>query len=565
MPFDTLTTTAVRLELIKQIIPGRVQRIVQSSAHSIGLEIYAGSRTNLLISANPQNPYIALTEEKPRRGTKAPSPLEQLLRKYVRGARLVSIEQPELERILTFHFEGPEGATLLVCEMMGRLSNVILVDSEGLILDSMHRVPASVNRVRTILPRKPYAPPPPQDKLNPLKLVSGELGEALDSSDRDALWQKVVDIIGGLSPLAAREIAFRASGSTTDYTPSPDLYDQITQATASLWEQSLSSDCANIAAQKQYAPYLLTHLGDYEQVGSISEAILLAETARGKSDMYGQARTRVRALLDDQKGKLEGKLASLQDSLVPKEEIERIQQYGNAVFAMAYEIVPGQTELMVKASLFDMDSEETWHIPLDPALSASENAQKLFAKYRKRRDAAFQVPELIEQTREELAFIAQLASDLNLAKDRNQIDQVEQALIENGYLKPDKKRSRPKRSEPHRLEAPDGTIVLMGRNSQENDKVTFHLANSSDIWLHAHGVPGSHVILRSSNALSDDALLFAAELAAFYSSAQDSNRVQVDFCERRYVKHMPGGKPGMVTYTHEQTIVVEPQDHLEKE
>jgi predicted ribosome quality control (RQC) complex YloA/Tae2 family protein len=576
MYYDALTLAAVRDELAERLLGGRVQRVVRPAELLVGLEVYAGQRYQLLLSAEAQSPGVLLTDIKLRRGTEAPSPLLLLLRKYVEGARLHAIEQPSLERVLRLTFAGPEGTVDLVCEIMGRLSNIILLDEDGTVMDSAKRVPASVNRYRTILPKRPYVAPPPQSKEQPLLVTTTRLREILAAHADRPLWRALVDGISGISPLLAREMVYRALG-VSEPAGMPDdeglahlvttLVEMMRLPDTHAWAPTVAHDRRDGERRPvAYAAYDLTHLSDREpEPEGMSAAIRRVLEGRQRMDAYAQVRRRLYALINEQIERQNGRLASLREGLVSEAELEEVQRRGQAVLARAWAIAPGQTELVVGPDeLGESARGETLRITLDPALSASENAQRIFRDYQKRKAAAEQVPPLIHKSEIELDYLQQLRTDVMLAENRAQLDEAERALQDAGHVPAGKKVGRKSggggdAGGPLSLQGPDGTTILVGRNGRQNDEVTFRRAAPDDMWLHAHGVPGAHVIIKSSGAaVSEETLLMAARLAARYSAAREEPRVQVDFTERRHVRHISGGRPGMVTYTHESTLVVAP-------
>jgi len=569
MPFDAVTLSALRRELEDRCLGGRVQRVLRPNDAAIGLEVYAGRRWQLLLCADPQRPGIFMPEDKLRRGSEKPSPLEQLLRKYVRGARLTAIQQPHLERVLRFQFSGAEGRVDLLCEIMGRLSNLILVDEAGEVMDALRRVPASINRYRTILPHRPYLPPPPQSKLDPLTLSPQQLLAALQDQE-GPLFRRLVAAVGAISPSLAREIVFRALGTIEE--PGEPTLDGCRRMVAEIFEL-LASDRAPAGwlAYRQrdgqrhafdFYPYEPHHQDDRQPCEDLIAAINGVQAAVGQIDPYRQVRQRLHDLLADQIKKQSARRHSLRQSLVSEDELSRLQASGTAILSMAWAIEPGQRELRVDLDELGIERRPgvpaAQTIPLDPELSPSDNAQSFFREYRRLQSAGAQVPALIAETERELAYLAQVDADIDLAEDRAQLDEVEEALSAAGYLRK-RKKARSKASQPLRRRAPDGTLILLGRNSRQNDQVTFRLSSPDDLWLHAHGVPGSHVIVRSGGgALSEETLLIAARLAAYYSRGRGESRLQVDYAQRRHVRPIRKGRPGMVTYTHEETLVVEP-------
>ena len=570
MYLDALTIAALRDEFDERLTGGRVQRIVQPSELSIGLEVYAGRRHQLLASAEPQSPRVLLLDDKPRRGVDRPSPMQLLLAKYVRGARLEGVRQPELERILRLTFTGEHGTVHLVCELMGRYSNLILVSSDGFVMDAVKRVPATLNRYRVTLPNHPYVPPPPQEKAHPLLITPHDL---LVIPAEGPVWRRLVNRVLAISPLVAREIVHRATGDAErDGALDPDMAAAIVQATVDLLrltETRAWTPCVGLtrddgaAAPAAYAAFDLTHWPEREPADGMSAAMARVLDAARPFDAYKQVRTRLHALVDDQIHQQEVRLASMRRALVPEEEIEAVQAKGQAILGMAWSIRSGQEVLEIEPADWGLPAPPDGgvvRIPLDPALSPSENAQELFRTYRKMRAATEGVPDLITRAEADLAYLRQLRSEVDLAEDRPQLDAVEGELAEAGFLPRRAKAPRPSAAgAPLSVHATDGTLILVGRNSRQNDEVTFRRGAPEDLWLHAHGVPGSHVIVKSGGAaVAEDTLLMAARLAAYHSAARHEAQVLVDVTERRHVRHIKGGRPGMVTYSHERTVTVSP-------
>jgi predicted ribosome quality control (RQC) complex YloA/Tae2 family protein len=569
---DTLALAAVRDELESLLVGGRVQRVIRPTELSIGLEIYAGQRHQVLLSAEAQAPRIALTDERLRRGAETASPLQLLLRKYVRGARLVAIEQPELERVLRWRFAGPEGVVDLVCEVMGRLSNLVLVDADGAILDAAKRIPAHINRYRVILPGAPYVPPPPQAKAHPLHISPDELGAALAQS-RGPLERRLVNAVLGLSPLAAREVVYRALGGMAPEEPLADdalarlhgvLQSLMALPQTHAWKPSIGYQVqAGQRTAVAYAPYALTHLDAWEPVASISQAAALSLGTLRPPDPYAQARADLLALIEAQLERQRARLTSLAQAAVAPDELETLQFRGNAILTLAWSIAPGQPSLTATRAQVTGEAgpgaDAPVVIPLNPDLSPSENAQAVFREYRKRVAAAEQVPVRMAEVEAEVAYLEQLRTDAELAEDRPALDYVGVALQEAGYIPRQGRRRSAPAGEPLRIVAEDGATILVGRNSRQNDEVTFRLSAPNDLWLHVRGAPGAHVIVRSGGQpVSEETLAQAAGLAAAYSALRREGQVRVDITERRHVKRIPGGRPGMVTYRQERTLLATP-------
>ncbi|MGI6368599.1 MAG: Rqc2 family fibronectin-binding protein [Anaerolineae bacterium] len=567
---DALTLAAIRDELAELLVGGRVQRVVRPSELGVGLEIYAGVRHQLLLSAEVDG-GIALSDDRLRRGVDERAPLHLLLTKYVLGARLTAVLQPPLERVLRFCFAGAQGGVDLVCEVMGRLSNLILVDASGTILECARRVPARINRYRTVLPRRPYVPPPAQHKLDPTEIDGATLQAALAGAD-GPLTRRLVQVLAGVSPLLAREVTFRALGLREADWPLEQADLQrlcvVLQEFSALpathqWEPTVGLEQrGDEQVAVAVAPYRLTHCDAWRPIASISRGALLPLAAARPFDPYAGARTSLEALLEQHVDRIVARIAALERANVSPQDLEELQLAGQAILARAWDLSAGASELVCsRAEVTGLaeDGGRLLHVPLDPARSPVENAQAYFARYRKGQAAAEQVPERIAEAREELLFLQQLQCDAALATDRPSLDAVRAALQVAGYSSGERPVKPAASSGPLRLQTRAGHTILVGRNSLENERVTFTQSAPDDLWLHARGVAGAHVVLKTAGVAPDEEeLQQAALLAARYSTARHEAWVSVDVTERRHVHRLRGGRPGMVTYRHERVLTVHP-------
>ncbi len=572
MYFDTLTMAAVADELRRVILGGRVQKVLLPGDLSVGLEIYAqGRRRYLLAAAHPQAARLCLAGGKLRRGVESPTPLLLLLRKHVRGAVLTAIEQPPLERILRMRFDHPQqGPTTLIAEIMGRRSNVVLADASGTVLECVKRIGPDVSRYRVILPQHPYVPPPPGRKPVPTELTELRLRQLVEAMDPDApLWRGLVRELWGLSPLLAREIAFRGTGQAETLAGEVRHIAPILAAVGALfspletggWQPSVvrepdgSSSPGPAREVAAFAPYPLTHLPGHEPVDSISAAVESYFAGLVAMEAYAAPKRRWRQVIHRERKRRERKRAALERALAAAEQAEEWRRKGEWILAYATQIEPRQEELRVETE----PGQPPLSIALDPALSAADNAQRYFKRYRKAREATRGVPALLAAVDLELRYLDQLETDLDLAASEQGIREVQAALIEAGYIRGARERARAGRSQPLKLTSPDGLTVLVGRNSRQNDEVTFRRALPGDLWLHARGVPGAHVVVRTGGRpVPETTLQWAAALAAHYSRARDEGMVDVDYTERRHVRRLKGAGPGLVTYSHERTLRVRP-------
>ncbi len=599
-PYDLLTIAAMVDELNATIGNGRVQRIGLVNQRTLGAEIYAcGRRRYLLASADDALPRLRLSDAMPSLDPALITPFGLLLRKHVRGGIIASIDQPPLERLVRisiakrvlslddepavapdFGMANDVDETLeeedgevelrfvhLVIELMGRHSNLILVDDDGVIMESVKRVTPDMSRVRLVLPRHVYELPPPPDRRDPRTIRIPEL-QALfaATSGKDDAARSLVSGLRGTSPAMAREVMFRATGDATpriDALPE-DAATAVHGALQHLLEPLQTASWVphvyrNHETQEPaaFAPLPYAHLAALysdEAVSSISRAAELAEQAEHvpSPQRHAQRRQRLLNLVQEERVRLERRNASLASEAARATAAEDLRQAGELIYAYLWQIEPGQ-------KILEVDDQR---VKLDPRLSATENAQEYFERYRKAQSATAQIPELVEQGDIELRYLDQLATHIAQAPGFAELEalaaewQVLQTTEE-----PTRKRKTPAIRRPQPLVDGDGNLVFIGRSGPQNDLLTFEIAGPDDTWLHARGVGGSHVIIRWTRPglpENPSTVEAAAALAAWYSSARDSGGAEVDVAPRRYVRKLKGAGPGMVTYRNERTLRVRP-------
>ncbi len=607
MYFDALTLAAVAGELRETVVGGRVQRVVMTGPLSVALEIYAGHRRHyLLISAHPRFARVHLSEAKPSRGVETQPPLLLLLRKYVLRGWIVGLEQPDLERVLVISIakrppkrntgaEGAPGAQLdaqpdldddeeedghaaglpapdedvvrseLVVEVMDQRSNIVLVGDDNVILGCARPVTPQMSR-RPILPREPYELPPPQEKRDPRTITANGVrsllaegggapaaGPAPRAKPQD-LARALVGAYRGLSPLAAREAVFRAVGRA-DAPLAPDLpWEQVAAQVRALVtappEPSLAPGEDGPAA---FAPYMLTHLPGARPVASISAALEAYYAPREQLTAHHQRRSALRARLQGARERLERQRRALATELERARELDRLRWEGEMIFAFMHELAPRQSELVVEGRT----------IALDPRKSPVENAQERFRAYDKAKGALEGVPERLREVEAKLAGLDETLALLELAEGYEQIEAIAREAVAEGYLPADgqsRKAKPPRPLPPLRLESSDGYTIYVGRSAGQNEQVTFRLGAPDDLWLHARGVPGAHVIIKSGGReVPERTLLEAAGLAAFFSARRTDASVEVEIAPRRQVRRVRGGPAGLVTYHAERALRVAPR------
>jgi predicted ribosome quality control (RQC) complex YloA/Tae2 family protein len=617
MQLDALTVAALADELAASLPGARIEDAIQPSPHAVALRCYGGGLNHwLLASAHPQYARVQLLARKPQRLLTEPPPFVMLLRKHLDGARIVAVRQPPWERILEIGYaHGPastEGAPAvwLVVEMMGRLSNIVLRDGQGTILGALHPVSAQVNRYRALLPNVAYVPPPPQTRptsggtaprLDGLELS----GEALQAAVEEALQAPaarpsrlqertvaalLAGVVLGFGRELGAEVAVRALGDA-GAPLTPDLP----------WE-ALAAHVRELAAlplTRAWRPTLVypdaaappTAFAVYEPRRFPGALLRPAESVTALlAAVYGDIEWRtaiegakrvLRQVLQTQRERCQRKAAILREELRALDEAQRLRLEADILLAFQAE-VPAHAASFTIANPFADElamPEPEVTLMLDPQLTAVENATRRYGRYQKLQRAAGQIPAQIAANDLELAHIEQLWTDLVLAETPDEVGHVHDEVAEAGYLraapaksargrhrragKPGKGQQPGRKTSPGgtplRVVSGDGIPLLIGKNSRQNEAVTFHEASGSDLWLHARGVPGAHVIVKSGGRpVPESTLREAAALAAWYSQAREAGTVPVDYTQQRYVRHMKGGGPGMVTYEGERTLYVSP-------
>jgi predicted ribosome quality control (RQC) complex YloA/Tae2 family protein len=560
MYVDFLTLACLR-DRLDGLLGARVQRVVLQDELSLGLELYAGARFHLHASARAQHPRLLLVPERTRRGVEAETPLLLLLRKWVRGARLVDVTQPPWERVLTLHFDGQTGPCRLVVELIGRYSNLILVGPEGRVLEAAKRVGSEMNRYRVTLPAQPYQPPPvPPGRVPPTALSQAEWRVELASAAADEPLQRLlVRRLLGVSPLAAREISFRSTGHPDGVVAAaaPEaVADAIAALFAPLHDGSWAPHVA-LGADGEVVAFAAYEPRQFDRVAAvqdISAAMLRYFQHHLSLDPYAGARQRVQAQIDAARKRVDRALGQLESQLKGAPEMDALREAGELLLTYQHRVPRGVGEV----TLPDYAGKPR-AIQLDPKLTPVENAQAIFRRYEKANRAAAEVPKRVRALKVDRAYLDQLASDLALAESRPEIDAVHRALSDAGWGPKTRRRAGPVGG-PRRLEI-DGVPVLVGRNARQNEEVTFRHAGPDDLWLHVRDLPGAHVVVKcGKREVSEATILRAAVLAAHYSPARGGGRVPVDVTQRRFVRRLRTGRPGLVRYRRERTLWVDARD-----
>ncbi|WP_144569051.1 Rqc2 family fibronectin-binding protein [Bacillus pseudomycoides] len=559
MAFDGLFTRAITHEIANSLQTGRISKIYQPSKYEVLLHIRAnGKNQKLLISAHPTYARMHLTNQS-YDSPALPPMFCMLLRKHLEGGFIEKIEQIDLERIIQITVRsrneiGDELLKTLVIEIMGRHSNIILVDAKtNIILDSLKHVSLAVNRHRTVYAGAEYVAPPAQHKINPLQIeTQDEFIRPLDflAGNMD---KQLVGAFMGISPLFAKEVVKKAV-MVNEHALSEAFFTLQKPMQAHQYEPTM------ITANGKEFFYLfpLTHLkGHNKTFLSVSELLDRFFFGKAERDRVKQQAHDLERFMHNEKAKNEKKLIKLQKTLQDAGKADKYQLFGELLTANMYALKKGDKEIEV-VNYYD-ENGGTVKITLDPLKTPSENAQRYFQKYQKAKNSVAIVKEQIEKTNAEILYFDSLLQQMEAASSKD-IEEIREELAEEGYMRNRKSKNTKKKTSKPILDkyiSTDGTEILVGKNNKQNDYLTTKFARRDEIWLHTKDIPGSHVVIRSLEP-TEETLLEAAKLAAYYSKAKDSSSVPVDFTKIRHVKKPSGAKLGFVTYDNQQTLYVTP-------
>ncbi len=569
MPMDGLTTGFAARELNEILRDGRIDKITQPERDTIVLVIRAGGTNHrLLLCASPNNARCHLTMSSFSNPLEPPA-MCMLMRKQITGARIQEIRQVEGDRIVYVDLDavnelGDHVLRRLVLEIMGRHSNLLLLDENGRILEATRHVNPEMSRVRQIQPGMTYLPPPAQDKLNPETLTEEKLYERLSAIPDARLSRALADTITGLSRGAAEELACRVlqPGETQ---PS-DLKDACRRIADFLKRLPFMADPRVLVNENGEAEdvfpmiYLSRPTENQRPYKTLSEALEVYFGSRDARERLNQKSAAMVRMLKSQLERCQRKLAMQQEELASAERMEEYRRMGEAINANLYQLKKGMTE----AELPDWNDPEggTLTVPLDIRLTPSQNAQRYFKKYQKARSAREVAAQQRDKTLEETDYLEGMLLDVDKCVGESELEEIRQELVRTGYMKKNTNRRQQRQlpgSKPYRYLSADGIEILVGKNAAQNDRITLG-AKPDETWLHAKDMPGSHVIICREGEIPLTTMKQAALLAAWYSKGQRSSLVPVDYTLRRYVKKPSGAAPGKVIYTHQKTAYMTPEE-----
>jgi predicted ribosome quality control (RQC) complex YloA/Tae2 family protein len=580
MPLDGVALSGVIHELNYILTDGRIDKITQPEPDELVLTLRAhGGNHKLLLTANASAPRLHFTTES------KPSPMQapmfcMMLRKQLSGGRLIKITQPEFERIAELHIEardemGDRAVKKLVIEIMGKHSNIILLDGDGVIADSARRVSHNTSSVREVLPGRKYQRPPAGDKQSPLHVDSNTFTEKINAQPARKIQQAVYQSFNGISPVMASEWCLEAGVqpdapvSSLNEADVSNVYaafasgiKRIIRANSDGYSFTVYLDANGIPADFSALP-LSNVYASYETRAYESISPMLEDFYRQKdaASRISQKTTDLRKLIATHIERCVKKQAVYDKTLADIADRDKLRVYGELLTANLYRVELG-AESFTADNFYD--ENKPIEIKLNPELTASENAQSYFKQYNKQKRTFAALQEQIKQNSDDLTYLDSVANSLQAAADEADIAEIRAELAEEGYVKKvsvKKNAKQTKKTKPLRYVSTDGFEIFVGKNNTQNDELTLRFADARDIWLHTKDIAGSHVIIKTNGQpVSDATLLEAANLAAYYSKARESAQVPVDYAPRKYVRKPNGAKPGYVIYDHNRTVYVTPKE-----
>ena len=568
MAFDGIVVADLVHDLKTQLKDGRIAKIAQPENDELLLTVKTPSgQKRLSISADASLPLIYLTDRNKPSPITAPN-FCMLLRKHISNGRIVDVWQPKLERIIHFTIEhldelGDLCRKDLIVEIMGKHSNIIFCTEGGRIIDSIKHVSAQMSSVREVLPGREYFIPDTMHKADPLN-VSEEEFSSLITEKPVPLAKAIYTSFTGISPVTAEEICYLAGMDSS--IPAKEyqedvllhLYNQFQIYLSDVKEAKFSPAIYYDGREpKEFSALPLSHFSGYtrKEYSSISEVLETYYSTRSRITRIRQKsadlRHVVQTALERNRKKYDLQLRQLRDT----ENRDKYKIYGELINAYGYGVEEGAKKL----DALNYYTNEMVSIPLDPAKTPQENAQRYFAKYNKQKRTFEALSELSEETKEEITYLESVQTALDIALTEDDLSGIKEELTEAGYIKRKFTRKKAKiKNTPLHYISSDGYHIYVGKNNLQNDELTFSFASGSDWWFHAKQAPGSHVIVKTNGEeLPDRTFEEAGKLAAYYSSMRGSDKVEIDYVEKKHVKKPKGAKPGFVVYYTNYSLVID--------
>jgi len=571
MALDGLVIANVVHELSLALTEGRINKIHQPEADELILTIKNNRETfKLLLSASASLPLIYLTSENKTNPMVAPN-FCMLLRKHLSGGRIINICQPEMERVIRFEIEhlnelGDLCTKFLTIELMGKHSNIIFMQPDNTIIDSIKHISHHTSSVREVLPGCEYFIPSTQDKTNPLQTDEGFFLHTVLSKPLP-VGKAIFTSFNGISPLIAEELCNRASVDSSISTKGlSDIEKLHLYKTFERFIDDIKNNqfTPNIVYKNdvpmEFSSTLLTCYGNLESK-TFDSICKVLETYYAQKNTITRIRQKssdlrriVGTAIDRTRKKHQIQLKQIEDT----KKREKYKIYGELINTYGYDLEPGSKAL----ACLNYYTNEEITIPLDPQLTPKENSIRYFDRYNKLKRTFEASQKLVVETKAELDHLESISASLDIALAESDLTELKEELIQYGYIKRKHSKSKQKTkitSKPFHYVSSDGFHMYVGKNNFQNEEITFNLASGNDWWFHAKGIPGSHVIVKSDGKeLPDSTFEEAGRLAAYYSKGRNAKKVEIDYIQRKYIKKPPAAKPGFVIYHTNYSLMIEP-------
>lgn len=577
MAMDSISVRALVVELNELLSGGRVDKIYQPERGEIIIGIRSGGvNYKLLLCANPSFPRVHITETKPENPASPPM-FCMLLRKHLSAGKILRVYQHSFERVVKIDIEsrdelGELSVKTLTAEIMGKHSNIILTNAEGKIIDSIYHVDITVSSIRQILPGLIYENPPSQGKTNPLAVSAKDFADNI-SSEGDAAGN-IVKTYMGISPLSAREIVYRAFSSADVCVESEEQKKDLGKEFEKFFDKVKNAEFAPLIMFDKESRRLLdfapADIFQYETMAkkvnfeTMSEAVEKFYSGKATSSALKQKSADLTKLVSINLDRCRKKLQIENETISKAEKREKYRVYGDLLMANLYVVKKGDKSVTVD-NFYDENGGQIT-IPLKEDLTAAENARRYYMRYNKEKTAYSETLKQREKNLSEIDYLESVAESVSKAETSDEIRQIREELSEQGYIRyrGDVKRKKEEKPNPMHFVSSDGYDIFVGKNNKQNDYVTLKLSRPTDIWLHTKSIHGSHVIIKTEDAMQvpDRTYEEAGMLAAYYSRGRNSATVPVDYTEIYNVKKPSGAKPGMVIYVNYSTMYVTPEAEL---
>lgn len=566
MPFDGIVVRSVVDEMNQYILNGKIDKIYQPEKDEVVLSVRSfNGNFKLLISANPSYPRLHFTQFN-KENPQTPPLFCMILRKHIAGGKIVDITQNSLERIIEIGITSPNQfgdltQKKLIVEIMGKYSNIILVDENETIIDSAKHITHETSRVREVLPGGKYVYPP-SNKLNPLDTSYDSFENIFDNLN-DMISKELVKNYTGISPIIADELVFRCKDDLNKEILWEKFDGLMTQIKRKNYSPTLYSDSTNRNPIEFSAVEIMKYneckVTFFKSISEVIEKFYYEKDLTSRMKQKSEdIRKQIGLLLDRATRKVERHELTIEDS----KDKEKYKQYGDIIFTNIHALSKG--DKVITTPNYYSEQYEEISIPLDEQLTPAENAQKYYKIYNKLKSAQESSLKILEATKIELSYFESVIENIEKCTSMDDIDAIRSELAQQGYLRSSSVKKKTKNtSKPLSFESSDGFIIFVGKNNLQNDELTLKTAVKNDIWLHTKLIHGSHVIIKTENKeVPDTTLVEAASLAAYYSKAKNSSNVQVDYTTVKNVKKPSGAKPGMVIYVNYKTVVVDPKGNV---